>query len=62
VKGAKARANGFRQLYCWFNGHDALIVKADRQEALVVVRLSCGQNWRNGGPDTDRHLCTAPRD
>src|SRR5580700_2532187 len=36
----KARANGFRELYCWLNQHDVLIVKADRQEPLVVVRLS----------------------
>ena len=36
----KARADGFRELYCWLNGRDVLIVKADRQEPLVVVRLS----------------------
>ena len=36
----KARADGFRELYSWLNQRDALIVKADRQEPLVVVRLS----------------------
>ena len=36
----KARADGFRELYCWLNGRDVLIVKADRQEPLVVLRLS----------------------
>jgi hypothetical protein len=36
----KARAEGFRELYSWLNGRDVLIVKADRQEPLVVVRLS----------------------
>ena len=36
---AKARADGFRELYGWLDQRDVLIVKADRQEALVVVRL-----------------------
>ena len=36
----KARADGFRELYCWLNQRDVLIVKANRQEPLVVVRLS----------------------
>ena len=36
----KARADGFRELYCWLNQRDVLIVKADRQEPLVVLRLS----------------------
>jgi Holliday junction resolvase len=35
-----ARADGFRKLYDWLQGRDVLIVKADRQEPLVVVRLS----------------------
>jgi Holliday junction resolvase len=38
--GVKARADGFRELYCWLAERDVLIVKADRQEPLVVVRLS----------------------
>ena len=36
----KARAEGFRELYSWLDQRDVLIVKADRQEPLVVVRLS----------------------
>ena len=36
----KCRAAGFRQLYDWLDGRDVLIVKADRREPLVVVRLS----------------------
>lgn len=36
----KARADGFRELYCWLDQGDVLIVKADRREPLVVVRLS----------------------
>jgi hypothetical protein len=36
----KARADGFRELYGWLTARDALIVKADRQEPLVVERLS----------------------
>jgi Holliday junction resolvase len=34
----KARAEGFAR--SWLNRRDVLIVKADRQEPLVVVRLS----------------------
>ena len=45
----KARADGFRELYCWLNERDVLIVKADRQEPLVVVRLSLGcRNCQTG--------------
>jgi Holliday junction resolvase len=36
----KARADGFRELYSWLDGRDVLIVKADRQEPLVIVPLS----------------------
>jgi Holliday junction resolvase len=36
----KARAEGFRELYSWLDQRDVLIVKADRQEPLVVVGLS----------------------
>jgi Holliday junction resolvase len=35
----KARANGFRRLYDWLGDHDFLIVRADRSEPLVIVRL-----------------------
>jgi hypothetical protein len=36
----KCRATGFRQLYEWIKDRDFPIVKADRQEPLVTVRLS----------------------
>jgi Holliday junction resolvase len=36
----KARADGFRKLYCWLAERDVLVVKADRHEPLVVLRLS----------------------
>jgi Holliday junction resolvase len=35
----KCRGNGFRQLYDWLEGHDFLIVRADRREPLVVIPL-----------------------
>src|SRR5689334_19028766 len=35
----KARADGFRELYSWLDGRDVLIVKADRRQPLVIVRL-----------------------
>jgi Holliday junction resolvase len=35
----KVRGNGFRRLYDWFGNHEFLIVKADRLEPLVVLRL-----------------------
>src|SRR6516162_3807123 len=35
----KCRGNGFRQLYEWLEGHDFLIVRADRCEPLVVIPL-----------------------
>ncbi len=37
---AKAKADGFRELYGWLDQRDVLIVKADRHEALVIVRMS----------------------
>jgi hypothetical protein len=36
----KCRGGGFRELYKWLSNRDVLIVKADRLEPLVVVRLS----------------------
>lgn len=35
----KVRGNGFKQIYGWLEGNDALAVKADRKEWLVVVPL-----------------------
>lgn len=36
----KARRDGFRQLYKWLDGKDALAVKADRKPWLVVLPLA----------------------
>src|SRR6516162_9455195 len=36
----KARADGFRELYSWLHERELLVLKADRQEPLVVLRLS----------------------
>jgi Holliday junction resolvase len=44
----KARADGFRELYRWLDGCDALIVKADRREPLVVVRMSLAAEIAEG--------------
>jgi Holliday junction resolvase len=35
----KVRRSGFRQLYAWLEGHDFLVVRADRAEPLIVLRL-----------------------
>lgn len=35
----KTRANGFATFYGWLEGSDALVVRADRQEPLVVLPL-----------------------
>jgi Holliday junction resolvase len=44
----KARADGFRELYSWLNERDVLIIKSDRQEPLVVVRLSLAAEVAKG--------------
>jgi hypothetical protein len=35
----KVRGKGFGQLYTWLRDRDLLIVRADRREPLVVIRL-----------------------
>jgi hypothetical protein len=52
----KARAAGFRQLYDWLADHDFLVVRADRSEPLVVLRLklaaeiaATAEKAKNGG-------------
>lgn len=35
----KVRGNGFKQLYDWLEGKDALAVKADRKQWLVVMPI-----------------------
>lgn len=43
---AKVRRDGFKQLYAWLEGRDALAVRADRKPWLIVMPL-----------DTFRRLC-----
>jgi hypothetical protein len=35
----KVRKDGFKQLYSWMDGKDALAIKADRKQWLVVLPL-----------------------
>lgn len=35
----KARKEGFKQIYDWLEGKDLLIIKANKKEPLVVLRL-----------------------
>jgi hypothetical protein len=35
----KARADGFKQLYKWLEHSEAVVIKADRKEPLIVLRL-----------------------
>jgi hypothetical protein len=44
----KCRGDGFRQPYDWLNQRDVLIVKADRREPLVVVRMSLAAEIAKG--------------
>ena len=37
---AKVRNGGFRRIYAWLAGRFAVIAKADRQEALITLRLA----------------------
>jgi hypothetical protein len=50
----KCRAAGFRKLYDWLNDRDVLIVKADRQEPLVVLRMSLAAEIAGGRPNDGR--------
>jgi hypothetical protein len=36
---AKILGNGFRRIYGWLEGRDFLIVRADRQEPVVIIPL-----------------------
>jgi Holliday junction resolvase len=44
----KCRGQGFRELYSWLEQRDVLIVKADRQEPLVVLRMSLAAEIAGG--------------
>ncbi len=37
---AKLRKDAFRELYNWIDGNHAVVVRADRKEALAVIRLT----------------------
>ena len=39
---AKVRKDGFKQLYDWIDGHDALAIRADRKGWLIVTRV---EDW-----------------
>jgi hypothetical protein len=47
----KFRAAGFSQLYDWLKQRDVLIVKADRQEPLIVLRMSLAAEIAKAGDD-----------
>jgi hypothetical protein len=55
----KCCAAGFRQLYDWLDQCDVLIIKADRREPLVVVRLSLAaeiaRGLRDASPSRSDH-------
>jgi hypothetical protein len=36
-------SDSFRELYSWLEGRDVQVVKADRRDPLVVLRLSLQQ-------------------
>lgn len=50
---SKVRATGFKQIYGWIEGNDALVIKADRQESLVVVPLQLFCELMGGKIDVD---------
>jgi hypothetical protein len=35
----KVRKDGFKQIYSWLEDNDRLVIKADRKDPLVVMRL-----------------------
>lgn len=66
----KGQANGFRRLYRWLEGHDVLLLKADRKPFLAVLPASTlrelidraglmkevahGQGRAAAGPDAEK--------
>jgi Holliday junction resolvase len=44
----EVKADGDRDLYTWLHERDILIVKADRQEPLVVLRMSLATEIAKG--------------
>lgn len=49
----KCRADGFKQIYGWIEGSDALVIMADRKEPLIVMPLSM---WK--GIEANEHRST----
>jgi Holliday junction resolvase len=51
----KARKDGFKQIYTWLNGEDidALVIKADRKEPLVVLPISTFKELMKTGTTTN---------
>ena len=41
----KTRAKGFDRLYGWLGTNDGLVVRQDRCDALLIVRLSDAARW-----------------
>ena len=35
----KVRARGFKRIYAWIEPVDILVIRADREEPLIVIRL-----------------------
>jgi Holliday junction resolvase len=56
----KARANGFRRLYDWLGDHDFLIVRADRSEPLIVIRLNFAIEIARAA-ENSRHVSSEPK-
>ena len=50
----KARADGFKEIYKWLKPATILFLKADRQDALAVIRLKdfiLLMQWANVGTE-----------
>ena len=53
----KCHADGFRELQFWLKERDLLVLKADRREPLVVVRLSLAAEIAKGTA-----FCVVPKE
>lgn len=49
----KARRDGFKQIYKWLEGADALAIKADRKPRLVVIPINKFLDIVKGGDPDD---------
>jgi hypothetical protein len=47
---AKIRGDGFREIYKWIDGNAGLFLRADRQEALIVLRVKDWIELMTGKP------------